>query len=221
MQPELVLVADIRNGGQVVEGSQDGGTSCGTDEEWNLSPGFALQDHALQLGRNHFTVVVRRDNDAIVSAKATDRSTGLDRVMGLARGEHDQLTRQCSCPVLLELGEHLMASSEERVQVGDGSTGGQNGISSSPADNLSHLGQDNVLHEDEDRGNLVGEHVGVGRGGQPLPGHRDDVQSSRQLIEEVRVTCSRWTKERACPHVQLRELESDYYTRGGGVVLIF
>ena len=34
-----------------------------------------------------------------------------------------------------------------------------------------------MLHQDEDGGNLVGEHVGVGRGGQPLAGHGHHVET--------------------------------------------
>ena len=45
-----------------------------------------------------------------------------------------------------------------------------------------------VLHHDEYGGNLVGEHVGVCRGSQPLASHGDYVESLRQLVEEVRVT---------------------------------
>ena len=45
-----------------------------------------------------------------------------------------------------------------------------------------------VLHEDEDGRDLVGEHVGVGRGRQPLAGQRHDVQPGRELVEEIRVS---------------------------------
>ena len=44
-----------------------------------------------------------------------------------------------------------------------------------------------MLHHDEDRGDLVGEHVGVGRCRQPLPRHAEDVQALGQLVEEMRV----------------------------------
>ena len=54
-------------------------------------------------------------------------------------------------------------------------------------DDLAHARQALVLHEDEDGGDLVGEHVDVGRRRQPLPRQRHDVQPGRQLVEEVRV----------------------------------
>ena len=59
-----------------------------------------------------------------------------------------------------------------------------------------------MLHHDEHRRDLVGEHVGVGGGGEPLARHRHDVQALEgghgqlegeevqylgQLVEEVRV----------------------------------
>ena len=45
-----------------------------------------------------------------------------------------------------------------------------------------------MLHHDEDRGDLVGEHVGVGSGRQPLPRHAEDVQTLGQLVEEMGVS---------------------------------
>ena len=63
-------------------------------------------------------------------------------------------------------------------------TRSQDGVSGLESDNLPHLSEDFVLHENEDGGDLVGEHVGVGGGREPLPGHRDDVHAVRQLVEE-------------------------------------
>ena len=45
-----------------------------------------------------------------------------------------------------------------------------------------------MLHHDEDRGDLVGEHVGVGGCRQPLARHAEYVQALGQLVEEVGVT---------------------------------
>ena len=42
-------------------------------------------------------------------------------------------------------------------------------------DNLPHLLETLVLHKDKDRGDLVCKHVGVGGGGEPLTGHRDNI----------------------------------------------
>ena len=48
-----------------------------------------------------------------------------------------------------------------------------------------------MLHEDEDGRNLVGEHVGVGGGREPLSSQGNHVQASGQLVEEAGVTCNR------------------------------
>ena len=48
-----------------------------------------------------------------------------------------------------------------------------------------------MFHEDEDRSDLVGEHVGVAGGGQVLARQGHDVQPGGQLVKEVRMTCSR------------------------------
>merc|ERR1712079_895947 len=57
------------------------------------------------------------------------------------------------------------------------------------ADDLPHLLEDLVLHEDEDWRDLVGEHVGVGGGGEPLTRQGGDVQPARQLVEEPGMAC--------------------------------
>ena len=42
-----------------------------------------------------------------------------------------------------------------------------------------------MLHDGENGSDLVGEHVRVGGGREPLPGHGDDIQPLRELIEEI------------------------------------
>jgi len=56
------------------------------------------------------------------------------------------------------------------------------------SDDFPHLGEGGVLHQDEDGGDLIGEHVGVASRGQVLAGEGDDVQTSGELVEEARVT---------------------------------
>ena len=85
-------------------------------------------------------------------------------------GVHHQLALDGPHPVLLVLGEQLVPGHHQGVHVGDAATRRQDAVSALEADNLPHLLEDLVLHQDEDRGDLVGEHVGVGRGRQPLPG---------------------------------------------------
>ena len=67
-------------------------------------------------------------------------------------------------------------------------TGCQDAVAAFVADNFAHLLHGDVLHEDENWGNLVGEHVGIGRGGEPLARHRYDVDSVAQLVEKTRMT---------------------------------
>ena len=66
-------------------------------------------------------------------------------------------------------------------------TWSQSAVARREPDDLAHPGETLVLHEDEDGGDLVGEHVGVGRGRQPLARHRHDVQTVGKLVEEVGV----------------------------------
>jgi hypothetical protein len=115
-------------------------------------------------------------------------------VAHLVGGEHDELAANGRESAFLVLGEHFVPRREEGVEVADGASGCEDRVAGPvrPADDLPHLLQDHVLHEDEDRGDLVGEHVRVGGRGQPLAGHRDEVEATRELIEEVRVT---WNSE--------------------------
>jgi hypothetical protein len=48
-----------------------------------------------------------------------------------------------------------------------------------------------VFHENEDRCYLIRKHVGVGSRREPLARHGDQVQATRQLVEEARVTYDR------------------------------
>ena len=108
-------------------------------------------------------------------------------------GVHHQLALDGSHPVLLVLGEELVPGHHQGVHVGDAASRGKDAVAALVADDLSHLLEDLVLHQYEDRGDLVGEHVGVGGGGEPLPGEGGDVQPAGQLVEETRVACKeRW-----------------------------
>lgn len=75
-------------------------------------------------------------------------------------------------------------------------TWSQDRVPALPADHVTHLLQNNILHQNEDRSDLVREHVGVGGCCQPLAGQGDDVQPARQLVEEVGVTWGggRWMR---------------------------
>jgi hypothetical protein len=170
-------------------------TCSGTDEERNLAACLAFQDQPLELADNHLAVLVGWDGDAVFSAQAADGGTRLDRVMRLVGREHAQVAWKASRSVLFVAWEHLVARREEGIQVGDGATGSKDRVAASVADDLAHLCQHNGLHQDEHGSDLVGEHVGVGCCRQPLAGHRDDVQSARQLIEEMRVACEKIERE--------------------------
>ena len=60
-------------------------------------------------------------------------------------------------------------------------------MASLESDDLAHARQALVLHEDEDGGDLVGEHVGVGGGSEPFPRQGGHIQTAWQLIEEARM----------------------------------
>ncbi len=109
----------------------------------------------------------------------------------MSGGVHDELPLDGPHPVLLVLRVQLVPGDHERVHVADGPARGQGAVPGLEADQVPHLAETLVLHEDEDRGDLVGEHVGVGGGRQPLPGQGDDVQPGRQLVEEVRVALTK------------------------------
>ena len=84
-------------------------------------------------------------------------------------------------------GEDLVPGDHEGVHVGDAAPGGQDAVPVLEADDLPHLLEALMLHEDEDGGDLVGEHVSVGGGGEPLPGQRGHIQPAGQLVEEARM----------------------------------
>ena len=91
-------------------------------------------------------------------------------------GVHHELSLDGSHAVLLVLGEQLVAGDHEGVHVADAAPRGQDAVPLLETDDLPHLLEDLVLHQDEDGGDLVGEHVGVGGGGEPLPRQGGHVQ---------------------------------------------
>ena len=103
-------------------------------------------------------------------------------------GIHDELPLDGAHAVLLVLRVQLVAGDHERVHVGDGAAGGQDAVARLEADDLAHARQTLVLHQDEDRRDLVGEHVCVGRRRQPLARQRHDVQPRGELVEEIGVS---------------------------------
>ncbi len=113
----------------------------------------------------------------------------------MLRRVHDQLALDGAHAVGLMLGVHLVAGDHEGIHVGDGAPGRQDAVAGLEPDDVAHLAETSVLHQDEDGGDLVSEHVRVGRRGQPLARHRDDVQAGRELVEEARVTCTKIAKQ--------------------------
>ena len=105
-------------------------------------------------------------------------------------GVHHQLALDGSHPVLLVLGEQLVSGHHEGVHVGDAAAWRQDAVPALVADDLPHLLENLVLHQYEDRGDLVGEHVRVGGGREPLPCQGGDVQPAGQLVEKTGMACS-------------------------------
>ena len=109
--------------------------------------------------------------------------------MVVLAGVHHQLALDGSHPVLLVLGEQLVPGHHQGVHVGDAATWRQDAVPALVADDLSHLLENLVLHQYEDWGNLVSEHVGVGGGREPLAGQGGDVQAAGQLVEKPWMAC--------------------------------
>ena len=106
----------------------------------------------------------------------------------MSRRVHDELPLDGPHPVLLVLRVQLVSGDHEGVHVVDGTAGGEDAVPGLESDQLPHLGQALVFHQDEDGCDLVGEHVGVCRRRQPFSGQGDDVQAGRELVEEVGMT---------------------------------
>ena len=142
--------------------------------------------------------------------KSVEVWTNCDVVTHVLAGVHHELPLDGPHAVLLVLREELVARDHQRVHVGDAAARRQDAVplllsqselsivpGSPPitahleADDLPHLLEDLVLHEDEDWRDLVGEHVGVGGGGEPLPSQRGHVQPARQLVEEAGMACDK------------------------------
>ena len=129
--------------------------------------------------------------DTVIKTEADGGGPTLDGVVVVLAGVHHQLALDGSHPVLLVLGEELVPGHHQGVHVGDAAPRGQDAVAALVADDLPHLLENLVLHQYEDRGDLVCEHVGVGGGGEPLPGQGGDVQPAGQLVEKTRMACSR------------------------------
>ena len=109
----------------------------------------------------------------------------------MLRSVHDQLSLDGSHAVLLVLRVHLVPGNHQRIHVVDGSSRSQDAVSMCEPDDLPHLGQASMLHQDEDRCYLIGKHVGVCSRSQPFSSQRNNVQSGRQLIEKPRMSCAK------------------------------
>ena len=93
-------------------------------------------------------------------------------------GVHHELALDGPHAVLLVLGEDLVAGDHERVHVADAAARAKDAVALLIPDDLPHLLEDLVLHQDEDGGDLVGEHVGVSGGSEPLSRQGGHIQST-------------------------------------------
>ena len=109
--------------------------------------------------------------------------------MVVLAGVHHQLPLDGPHPVLLVLREQLVPGHHQGVHVGDAAPRGQDAVTTLETDDLPHLLQNLMLHQDEDRGDLVCEHVGVGGGREPLACQGGDVQAAGQLVEKPWMAC--------------------------------
>lgn len=118
------------------------------------------------------------------------------RCTNLVRSVHYKLSFNGIQTFLFVIGEHFMSGRQESIQIRDGSTWSQDGITTIPPNTFSHMSHDDRLHENENRSNFIREHICVCCGGQPFSSHRDQIQSARQLIEETRMTLTHHTYTR-------------------------
>lgn len=209
MHPQFVSLANVRNLVQRIECTQYRRSGRCRHEKRNLTACLALNDLSLQFAGNHAAMLIGRNHDAIIGAETANRSARLHRIMTLIAGEHDQFTGQTFRTVLLVVGEHAMSGRQEGVQIRNGAAGCQNRIATVPADNFAHLRQNDGLHQNENGRNFIRKHVCVGCGRQPFAGHRNNVQTARQLIEEVRMTCRKNTHKNAPREIGMRLTKID------------
>ena len=68
-------------------------------------------------------------------------------------------------------------------------------VSVGESNNFPHFWEGGVLHQDENRSDLVGEHVGVTCCGQVFPGQGHNVETGRQLVEETWMTYNQFQQK--------------------------
>lgn len=188
MEPKTISLANVTDFYQWIECTKNSCASRCTDIEWNFTFCFVSDNFAFKFTGNHAAIFVRFDHNAIVGTQTTNGSAWFHRIMTLVGRKHDQFARQTLVAVLLVAWEHSMTSRKESVQIRDRTAWRKNWVATIPTDDFAHFRQNNVFHENEHWRNFIREHVRVGRCRQPFASHRDNVQSRRQLIEEMRMT---------------------------------
>jgi len=104
------------------------------------------------------------------------------------RGEHNKSLRKCTKAILLIIREQGMSRNNNGIQIGDTSSRSQNAVSQVESNYLSHLLQDEILHEDKHWSYLIREHVCVCCGCYKFPGQGHCVKSTGKLVKEIRMT---------------------------------
>ena len=118
--------------------------------------------------RSLCTYLVRQTEPKILRLVSTHVLTGV----------HHELALDGPHAVLLVLGEQLVAGDHQGVHVADAASRGEDAVASLVSNDLPHLLEDLVLHQNEDGGDLVGEHVGVSGGSEPLPRQGGHIQAT-------------------------------------------
>jgi len=184
-----MALANVSDGIDGVEGAKDGRAGGAVDEEGQAALRLVLQHALLELLRDHAALFVAHDLNAIVGPETNGRGAPFDRVVVVLTGVHDQLSFDGPHPVLLVLWIEFVPRDHECVHVGHAAPRGKDRVAVGEPNDLAHLLQTLVLHEDEHRRDLVGEHVSIGSCSQPFPCQGSHVQPTRELVEEPGVAC--------------------------------
>lgn len=83
VEPQLVSLADVRHLLQWIKGPVDSRSGCAASEERRQAVLLALDYLGLQRFRNHLSVLISWDVEAVISADSTDCRSTFDRVVTL------------------------------------------------------------------------------------------------------------------------------------------
>lgn len=187
VQPNALLVADVLDVVQRVDGSEDGGADGRVDHDGDVAQFDAFLDEAFQFTGDHETFAVCWHVDNVLASDAHHNCTLFDGVVRSLTGEDNHL-RQLLDSVVLGIGELVEAGAEDGVEIGERSSGSEESVDLGPlqvaaVDLLDEL----VFHQAEHGRHLVGGHDCVEVGGHHVSDDCVHVVAGVQLVMEVLV----------------------------------